>query len=141
MVEVPDGAITKGKARDSLKDGRVENGRPDGIHPAIVKPLAEVLVKLFASLFNAILDGRRPPADLLTSTVITVRKRDDRDNYSSCRPVSLTSFTLNTLERVLCDRTPDHLKAIQLLMVEQHGFWHISFCPTNFISHLEEVTG
>lgn len=57
---MPDGAITEGKVWGSLtKMDAPKAVGPDGVHPGIVGPLSEVLVKTFTQLLNALLDGGR----------------------------------------------------------------------------------
>lgn len=94
----------------------------DGIRPAKVTRLAEVLVKTCAKLFNAQLDQGRLPTDRLQLTVTPMRKGVDRDNWGSYMPVSLTSDMLKTLESIVRDGILNHLEAKNLMMVKQYGF-------------------
>lgn len=48
---------------------------------------------------------------------------------------------LETLERVLRDRTVHFLELKNLLMVEQHGFWDKDYRETNLIGFPEESMG
>lgn len=81
--------------------------------------------------FNALLDDGRLPADALMSTVIPANKCGDRENYSSYRPVALTSFVLKTLERVIRERIDNHLGDNNLLMTGRYGLWQEHYCLTN----------
>lgn len=61
MVGVPDGAITEEEVWDSLKIPASKAAGPDEIHPALLKPPTEVLVKPRTQLFSASLDEGRLP--------------------------------------------------------------------------------
>lgn len=64
MLKVPDEAITKKEVWDNLKTMDVlELAGPDEIHPAIVRPLIEILAKTITQLFNAPQEEGRLPAD------------------------------------------------------------------------------
>lgn len=118
-----DGAILKEEMWESLtKMDALRSAGLDGIHPAIVKTLAEALKKPCTQLLNESLDEGRSPAEGLTSTVIPVHKRGDRDKCTSYRPVSLTSTMLKTLESGGCELTVNHPVATKLLTIEQHGY-------------------
>lgn len=111
-MEVLDRAITGEDMWDSLtKVDASKAAGPVGIHPAIGKPLAEVLVEPCVQLFIASPDKERLPADCLTSTAIPVHKGSDRDNCDNYGPGSLPSIMIKTLERILRDRIMNHLEA------------------------------
>lgn len=56
---------------------------PDGIHPAMVKPPSEVLVKHFNQVFSASLGEGQLPADWLTWIAMPVHERGNRGNSGS----------------------------------------------------------
>lgn len=56
LVEMASEAITKEEVWEGLKKGASKAAGSDGVHPAIVKPLAEVPGKPCAQLFPASLD-------------------------------------------------------------------------------------
>lgn len=96
-------------------------------------------MKTCTQLFKRSLEERRLLEDWLTPTVIREYKGGDRDSCDSCRPVSLTSIVQKTLQRDLRGRIVNHLEAIELMMIEQHGFWHERSCLINLISLPDEV--
>ncbi|VDP92436.1 unnamed protein product [Echinostoma caproni] len=63
---------------------------PDDIHPAIQKPLAEVLAAPLAKLFNRSLQEGRLPGDWKVANVVVKHKGGDRNQAANYRPVSLT---------------------------------------------------
>lgn len=93
----------------------------DGIQPAIVKSMVEVLGKHFTQLSNAF-------------PVISLHKAGVRDNCGSYGPTSLASIVLKTPERIFRDRTANPLGDSRRHMVEQRGFCHERYRLTNLIS-------
>lgn len=53
--------------------------RPDGIHPAIIKPSVDILAEALVRLFNASLDEGKLSRDCLESVVIPERKGGNKD--------------------------------------------------------------
>lgn len=77
----------------------------------------------------------------MTSIVIPLHKGGDRGNCGNHRPVNLVSIMLKSLERALRDGIVNHIEANNLVIVEQHGFWHKCLCLTKLMSFLNKVTG
>ncbi|VDP91158.1 unnamed protein product [Echinostoma caproni] len=50
----------------------------DGLHPAIMKPLASVLALAMTTLYQESLRAGRVPSDLATATVVDIHKSGDR---------------------------------------------------------------
>lgn len=103
------------------KIGMPKVAGPDGVRPAIVKPLAKVLLKPCTWLFNSSLDEKRRPADWLMSTFTPLHKSGDRNNcdYTSR---SLTPSTLNNLENAIRDKIVKQLEANNVMVIGQNGF-------------------
>lgn len=74
-------------------DGEKATG-PDGVHPELLKPIAEVHVKHLTQLFKASLDEEQFQRYWLTLTGITVHKSGSRSSYGNYRPVSQKSFVV-----------------------------------------------
>ena len=113
---------------------------PDGIHPSILKPLAEQLAEPLARLFNESLAQGQLPNDWLLATVIPIHKGGDRRACSNYRPVSLTSVVLKMMEKILRDKITTHLVANGLMSADQHGFRRRRSCLSNLLCFLDEVT-
>lgn len=81
------------------KMSKSKEARHGGIHPAMFKPLAEVLAKPCIQLFNAPLNKGWLPAKWLTSTVITAHNGGDRYNRISNSNVNLAFIRLDSLKK------------------------------------------
>ncbi|KAJ7400326.1 hypothetical protein BTVI_106395 [Pitangus sulphuratus] len=63
---------------------------PDGIHPRILKELADVITKPLSMIFEWSRESREVPADWKLVNIDLIFKKKDPKNY---RPVSLTSVS------------------------------------------------
>lgn len=113
---------------------------PDGIHPAILKPLADIISHALVTIFRTSLREGVLPADWKTATVTPIHKGGDADLVENYRPVSLTSVVLKTLERILRDKIVAHVTHQKLLSAQQHGFVRKKSCLTNLLCFLDEIT-
>jgi hypothetical protein len=113
---------------------------PDGIHPAILKPLAGILAKPLSALFNASLMRASLPRDWKMAAITPIHKGGSRAVALNYRPVSLTSVVLKILERIIAANIVQHVAVNHLLSAEQHGFVKKKSCLTNLISFLDEIT-
>ena len=113
---------------------------PDGIHPEILKPLAEVIAEPLAGLFNQSLEDGSLPAEWKLAQVVPIHKGGDRGTTANYRPVSLTSIVLKVFERILRDKLVEHLTVNGLLSAAQHGFRKRKSCTTNLLCFLDEIT-
>ena len=129
------------KVSKSLSYLRVDKSAgPDGIHPAIVKPLAPLIIQPLTELFNKSLHDGEIPMDWRQACVVAVHKGGAKDLVKQYRPVSLTSIILKTMERIIRDRVAEHLTENDLLCPQQHGFIRRRSCMTNLITFLDAVT-
>ena len=113
---------------------------PDGIHPAMLKPLAQILAGPLSQLFNLSLGSAILPLDWKDATVTPIHKGGDRDEASNYRPVSLTSVVLKVLERIIRDAIAEHYSNYKMLSANQHGFVRRRSCLTNLICFMDEIT-
>ena len=113
---------------------------PDGLHPAVIKPLADIIANPVFELFKQSLDTGEIPDDWRMATVVAIHKNGPRSKASNYRPVSLTSILSKTLERVIRLHLSSFLTVEKLLSPIQHGFRPRKSCLTNLICFLEEIT-
>ena len=113
---------------------------PDGIHPAIVQPLAEILAGPITALFRESLGSAVLPGDWRKAVVVAIHKSGSRQKADNYRPVSLTSVLCKCLERLIRKQISLHLVSQQLLTPTQHGFVQRKSCLTNLLVFLDEVT-
>ncbi|XP_063615673.1 uncharacterized protein LOC134788783 [Penaeus indicus] len=113
---------------------------PDGIHPAIVKPIASVLAAPLQTLYQKSLNDGILPRDWMGAKVTPIYKGGCKEQAVNYRPVSLTSILLKTLERIIRNHVVAHVTENKMITIRQHGFVKRRSCQTNLICFLEEVT-
>ena len=113
---------------------------PDGLHPAIVRPLADALTNPVTQLFAQSLRTGELPSDWRTATVVALHKSGSKQRVENYRPVSLTSIFIKCLERIVRRQVCLHLTTHGLISPVQHGFVEKRSCLTNLLAFLDEVT-
>ena len=95
---------------------------PDGLHPRVLKELANELGPVFANLFQHSLDTSEIPKKWLLANICPLFKKGDWAVACNYRPVSLTCVPCKLLEHIVCSNIMAHLDEYQLLSDRQHAF-------------------
>ena len=96
--------VTEKKIEAAFSDfGKYKAAGPDGIYPVLIQEGMEILKSPIAALYRACLNTGYVPKCWQKSRVIFLPKpgKDDYSNPKSFRPISLTSFLLKGLERLI----------------------------------------
>ena len=112
----------------------------DGLHPAIIKPLADILVSPVTELYRESIRVGKIPQDWKSATVVAIHKGGDRKSPGNYRPVSLTSILCKGLETLVRNQICEHITRHNLISATQHGFLKKRSCLSNLLSFLDEVT-
>ena len=112
----------------------------DGIHPAMVKPIADIIVGPVRNLFELSIQGGKLPKDWKTATVVAIHKGGKTSDLKNYRPVSLTSILCKCLEKIVKTHIAQYLRSNSLLSRKQHGFTKGRSCLTNMLCFLNEAT-
>ncbi|KAF1442156.1 hypothetical protein FQV24_0000798, partial [Spheniscus mendiculus] len=120
---------------------------PDGIHPRVLRELAEELAKPLSIIYQqSWLTGEVPDDWRLTNVTPIYKKgrKEDLGNYrpdpGNYRPVSLTSVPGKIMERFILRALTRHERDNQGIRPSQHGFTRGRSCLTNLISFYDQVT-
>ena len=95
---------------------------PDGIHPRILKELADELSYPLTFLFHKTMISGKIPKEWKVAEVRPIFKKGEKSAPGNYRPVSLTSIICKVFEGFVRDRLSDHLLDNELLYVYQYGF-------------------
>lgn len=113
---------------------------PDGLHPRVLRELADVVAKLLSIiLWQSWLTGD-VPADWRLANTMPIFKKGWKDDPGSYRSISLTSVLRKVME------WEDQLKVNQRIRPSQHEFMKFMSCQTgrscltNLISFYDKVT-
>ena len=113
---------------------------PDGLHPRVLRELADVVAKPLSIIFwQSWLTGD-VLVDWKLANVTPIFKKGRRDDPGSYRPISLTSVPGKVMERIISGTIMDQLKVNQGIRPSQHGFTNGRCCLTNLISFYDKVT-
>ncbi|KFO77743.1 RNA-directed DNA polymerase from mobile element jockey, partial [Cuculus canorus] len=81
---------------------------PDGIHPRVLKELADVLSKPLSIIFQRSWLTGEVPLDWRLADVVPIYKKGCREDPGNYRPVSLTSVPGKVMEQVILSAIMKH---------------------------------
>ncbi|KAK4826398.1 hypothetical protein QYF61_008685 [Mycteria americana] len=113
---------------------------PDGIHPRVLRELAEELAKPLSIIYQQSWLTGVVPDDWRLANVMPIYKKGRKEDPENYRPVSLTSVPGKIMERFILSPLNRHVQANQGIRPSQHGFMKGRSCLTNFISFYNQVT-
>ncbi|TRZ18145.1 hypothetical protein HGM15179_008964 [Zosterops borbonicus] len=107
---------------------------PDGIHPRVMRELADELAKPPSIIYNQSWLTGEVPEDWKLANVIPIHKKGGKEDPSNYRPVSLTSVPGKIMEQFILSVITQHLQDGQGIRPSQHRFRRGRSCLTNLIS-------
>ncbi|PKU43589.1 rna-directed dna polymerase from mobile element jockey-like [Limosa lapponica baueri] len=113
---------------------------PDGIHPRVLRELAEVLAEPLSIIYQQSWQTGVVPADWRLANVMPIHKKGQKDDPGNYRPVSLTSVPGKVMEQIILSAIMQCVKDTQAIRPSQHGFMRGRSCLTNLISFYDKVT-
>jgi len=94
----------------------------DGIHPRVLRELAEELAKPISIICQQSWLTGEVPNDWRITNVTSIYKRGRKEDLANYRPVSLTSVLGKIVERFILSALTQHVKDNQGIWPSQHGF-------------------
>ena len=113
---------------------------PDGIPPRILRILADFLAAPLAYIFNLSLSTGEVPSDWKRAVICPIFKKGDKEDASNYRPISLTCSICKVMEKFVKRAVMAHLKEVDALSANQHGFLPRRSCLTNLLEPEERIT-
>jgi len=113
---------------------------PDGLHPRVLRELADVVAKPLSITFRQSWLTRDVPVDWKLANVTPIFKKGWKDDPGSYRPISLSSVSGKVMERIISGTIMDQIKVNQGIRPSQHGFTNGRSCLTNLISFYGKLT-
>ncbi|KAK4824798.1 hypothetical protein QYF61_019466 [Mycteria americana] len=107
--------------RDQLYQLNVHKAMgPDGIHPRVLKELADVMAGPLSIIYQRSWESGEVPADWNPANIIPIYKNGMREDPGNYRPVSLTSVPGKIMEKIILATIERHLKNNAIIRHSQH---------------------
>lgn len=113
--------------------------RPDGVHPRVLKGLADVITSPLLMIFEWSQESEKVSIDwnLTNASIFQKGQEDTPGNHSSLR---LTSVPGKIMERIMLGVIEKHLKDSVVMGHSQHRFMRGKSSLSNLISFFDKVT-
>ncbi|GAB0190286.1 mitochondrial enolase superfamily member 1 [Grus japonensis] len=112
----------------------------DGIHPRVLKELAEVLTKPLSIIYQQSWLTGEVSVDWRLANVPSIYKNGWKEDLGNYRPVSLNLVPGKFMEQIILSAITQHVQDTQVIRPSQHGFMKVRSCLTNLISFYDKVT-
>ncbi|KAK4807474.1 hypothetical protein QYF61_008242 [Mycteria americana] len=127
--------LRRNRKQDQLYQLNVHKSTgPDGIHPRVLKELADITVGPLSIVYQRSQESGEVPTDWKLANIIPIYKKGMREDPGNYRPVSLTSVPGKIMEIIL-GAIERHLKSNAIIRHSQHGFTKGKARLTNLISY------
>ncbi|NXT11799.1 PO11 protein, partial [Prunella fulvescens] len=113
---------------------------PDGIHPRVMRELADELAKLLSFIYQQSWLTGEVPDDWKWASVMLIYKKGGKEDPGNYRPVSLTSVPSKVIEQFILSLITQNLQDSQDIRPSQHEFRRGRSCLTNLVSFYDQVT-
>ncbi|PKU28055.1 rna-directed dna polymerase from mobile element jockey-like [Limosa lapponica baueri] len=113
---------------------------PDGIHPRVLRELAEVLTEPLSIIYQQSWQTGEVPVDWRLANVTPIHKKGRKEDPGNYRPVSLTSVPGKVMEQIILSAITRHVQDNHVIRPSQHGFMKGRSYSTNLISFCDKVT-
>ncbi|RMC13197.1 hypothetical protein DUI87_10731 [Hirundo rustica rustica] len=113
---------------------------PDGIHPRVMRELADELAKPLSIIYQQSWLTGEVPDDWKLANATAIHKKGGREDPSNYRPVSLTSVPGKIMEQFILSVITQNLQDGQGIRPSQDGFKRRRSCLTNLTSFYDQMT-
>ena len=113
---------------------------PDGLHPCVLKELADQLAEPLAILYEKSLSEGKLPSVWKDANVTPLFKKGEKCKAGNYRPVSLTCVLCKLMESIIRDSLVEYLEEEELLSRHQHGFISKRSCTSNLLATMDKWT-
>jgi len=112
---------------------------PGGIHPRLLKELADVMLGPLSITYQRFWDSGEGPADWKLANVLPIYKKGVKEHSGSYSPISIPSASRKIMLNIKLGTAERHLKKNTVIRHSQHGFNKGESCLTKMISLCDKV--
>ncbi|XP_068810842.1 tetraspanin-9 isoform X2 [Struthio camelus] len=128
--------------RDHLsKLGTHKSVVPDGMHPRVLRELADVIARPLSIIFERIGRSGEVPVAWKKASAPAAFQKGKKEEPGNCRPVSLPSIPGKVMEPLLLDAISKHVEDKKVTGSSQRGFTQGKSCLTNLLAFSDGMTG
>ncbi|GAB0205233.1 mitochondrial enolase superfamily member 1 [Grus japonensis] len=95
---------------------------PDGMHPQVLRELADVIARSLSIIFERSWRTGEVPEDWRKANVTLLSKKGKKEDPGNYRPVSLTSNPGKVMEQLILGVINKHVEEKKVIGGDQHGF-------------------
>ena len=114
---------------------------PDGMHPRVVRELADAVAKPLSTIFERSWRTGEVPEDSRVANVTSVFKDSKKEDPRNHRPESLTSIPRKVVEQFILKVISRHVEDKKVIRSNQQVFSKGRSCLTNPVAFHDGVTG
>ena len=130
--------ITAGEVKNKLLNLNIAGAPgPDGLHPRVLRELADQIAVPLSQVFMKCLAASDIPKEWRHAVIVPIHKKGPKNLARNYRPISLTSAICKVMEAVMKDKIMTHLECNDLLSPHQHGFRSGRSCTTQLLEALD----
>jgi len=114
---------------------------PDGMHPRVLRELADVIAETLSIIFERFWRTGEVPKDWRKAIVTPIFKKGKKEDPENYRLVSLTSIPGKMMEQLILEVIIKQVEEKKVIRSSQHGFSKGKSCLTSLIAFYNGVTG
>ena len=118
---------------DLAKISACKSMGPEGMHPHMLREVAEVIAEPHSVIFERSWQMGEVPEDWRIANNTPVFKKGKKEDPGNCRPVSLISVPGKMVEQLVLDTLSKQLEE-KVIRSSQHGFTKGKSCLTKLVA-------